>query len=100
MRVQSRAAGHVIPVSPSLVRILGRDHLAALYLRQLCYYDAHLPKDSEGYFARSVPAIERDTVLTRRQQDRVRGKLVELGWVAVRQSFCGHEFKLLRWDWI
>jgi len=87
-----------IPVRPSVVRILGNDHIAAIYFQQLRYYNDHTEKDSEGFFSKSVPTIYRDTVLTRSQQDRARRKLVALGWIAVRQSLTGLKTKLLRGD--
>lgn len=95
MRVIKRP-GPAIPVRPYIVRLLGRDFIAAIYFEQMYFYDGREPKDAEGYFDKSVATIEHDTALTRRHQDRAREKLVRLGWIDVRQSFTGGKIKLLQ----
>lgn len=86
--MRAKTKHQAIPVLPEEVRILGHDFVAAIYYRQMIYYDLHEPKDAEGYFKKSKSAISRSTALTRYQQDRARRKLVEVGWIAVRLEPC------------
>jgi hypothetical protein len=87
-----------IPVRPRIVRLLGHDHIAAIYFQQMVFYDEHCKKDGEGYFAKSIATVENDTALTREQQDRVRRKLVNLGWITVEQSSLGIRYKVFGID--
>lgn len=69
-----------IPVSPEIIRRLSGDPSAALYYRQLQYYDKYSEKD-DGWFDRSSPEIENDTGLNRRRQMSARVKLEKIGWI-------------------
>lgn len=84
--MRANKAHWVIPVYPELVRLLGRDHIAAIYYQQMVFYDGHELKDAEGFFTKSKQAIETATALTRYQQDRARSKLAQRGWLAVHRA--------------
>lgn len=96
MRVTKQRADHVVPVRPTLVRLLGRDHAAAIYYQQLLYYSKREVIDTEGFFPKSASEMEGSTALTRRQQDRAREKLARLGWIESRPAFAGLKFRVLR----
>lgn len=82
-----------IPVRPEVVRLLGHDFIAAVYLEQLLYYNAREQRyrvgGEDGYFPKSKTEIETDTALTRYQQDRARSKLIEAGFLKVKVSSAG-----------
>ena len=70
-----------IPVSPETVRYLGGDPSAALYYRQLQYYDQYAKKDPHGWFDKNSSEVENDTGLNRRRQISAREKLEKIGWI-------------------
>lgn len=92
MRVTKLQSRQAIPVYLEIVRMLGHDHLAALYFQQLRFYEGLELKDAQGYFKKNKRVFENDTELTRFQQDRARAKLTALGWIESRAD----KFKILR----
>lgn len=92
MRVTQLQSRQAIPVYLEVVRLLGDDHIAAIYYKQMVYYDENEPKDPAGFFTKTKSKVYNDTVLSRYQQDRARLKLVALGWIAAKAN----SFKILR----
>lgn len=92
MRVTTLQSGQAIPVYLEVVRMLGNDHITALYYRQLVFYDEHSDKDRDGYFEKSKPQVFNDTLLSRFKQDQSRLKLMARGWIDSK----GKKFKILR----
>lgn len=72
----------VIPFRPGLARIFG-DIPSAIYYAQLWYW-RNKGRRPDGYIYKSKLEIEQETTLTREQQDRIRKKLVGMGWLDVK----------------
>lgn len=69
---------------PHLAKELGNDIEAAIYYQQLYYWN---PKGGrkDGFIYKTKAEIYEETVLTREKQDRIRKKLVKLGWIEVKK---------------
>lgn len=75
-------AQRVIAFYPELVDILGSIH-AAIYYQQLYYWSDKGTRE-DGFIYKSKNDIEEETKLTREQQDPIRKKLVDLGWLEIK----------------
>ncbi len=69
---------------PNLARELGGIE-EALYYQQLHYWGDKGDRE-DGFIYKTVEQLEEETTLTRRQQDRVRAKLVKMGWLEVKNT--------------
>jgi hypothetical protein len=78
-----------IAYSPDIALLFG-DIPAAIFFTQLWYWSGKgIRKD--GYIYKSKEAIERETGLTRRQQDRIRPLLERFGAISVKKLMAnGH----------
>jgi hypothetical protein len=72
----------IIPFFPDLARQLG-DIPSAIFYAQLWYWKDK-GKRSDGYIYKTKKEIQEETTLTRDQQDRIRVRLVEKGWLATK----------------
>lgn len=69
---------------PELARTLGGVE-EALYYQQLHFWsDKGLRED--GFIYKTLKQLELETTLSRRQQDRIREKLVKMGWLEVKKT--------------
>ena len=73
----------VIAFHPSLARELGGIGEAIFYQQILFWSDKGTRED--GFIYKSKKEIEEETMLTERQQDPIRKKLVEKGWLEVKK---------------
>lgn len=67
---------------PRLARELG-DIASALYYQQIYFWSDKGDRE-DGYIYKSKREIEEETTLTREQQDRIRKKLEEMGWIKTK----------------
>lgn len=68
---------------PQLARELGGDIEAAIFYQQV-YYWSNKGSREDGFIYKTKEEIEQETTLTRRQQDRIRRKLVQKGWLETK----------------
>lgn len=73
-----------IAFHPQIARELGNDIESALFYQQI-YYWRDKGVRSDGFIYKTIKQIEDETILTRHQQDRVREKLIRLGWIEVKK---------------
>lgn len=69
---------------PNLARELGGIE-EALFYQQLHYWGDKGDRE-DGFIYKTVEQLEEETTLTRRQQDRVRLKLIKMGWIEVKKT--------------
>jgi hypothetical protein len=69
---------------PNLARELGGMEEAIFY--QQLYYWSDKGSLPDGWVYKTIAEIEEETTLTRRQQDRVRRKLIEDAWIEVKKT--------------
>ena len=75
--------GRPIAFLPELARKLGGIE-EALFYQQLHYWSDKGNRE-DGFIYKTIKEIEEETTLTRRQQDRVRLKLIKEGWLDVKK---------------
>lgn len=69
---------------PFLARELG-DIESAIYYQQILYWSDKGSRE-DGYIYKTVKEIEEETTLTKKQQSRIRKKLIKLGWLEVKKK--------------
>ena len=74
----------VIAFHPSLARELDGIEEAIFY--QQLYYWKDKGNREDGFIHKTIEDIEEETTLTRRQQDRIRAKLVKMGWIEIKKT--------------
>jgi ferritin len=74
-----------IAFSPDVSRALGNDIEAALFYQQMHYWSDKGERE-DGFIYKTKKDIEEETTLSIKQQDRVRKKLEELGWIETKRS--------------
>jgi hypothetical protein len=67
---------------PKLAELLG-DIPSAIYYQQLNYWSDKGSRD-DGFIYKSKHEIQEETTLTREQQDRIKAKLVKMGWLETK----------------
>jgi hypothetical protein len=75
-------ARRVIAFYPELVDLLGSIN-AAIFYQQLYYWSDKGTRE-DGFIYKSKEEIQQETKLTREQQDLIRKRLVELGWIEIQ----------------
>lgn len=70
---------HPIAFYPHLAREL-EEIPAAIFFQQLLYWSTRCGRD-DGWIYKSKDDMEEETTLTREQQDRIRKKLIDKGWI-------------------
>lgn len=74
----------VIPVFIDVSRALGDDIEAAMFFQQCCYW-AERATRTDGFFYKTKDEFKEETTLSIDKQDRIRIKLVNLGWLEVKR---------------
>ncbi len=75
----------VVAYQRGLARAIGC-HSAGLLLSQFWYWTQRLPEGRDGWFHKTMPEIEQETVMGRREQDSARKKLRDLGLLEERKQ--------------
>lgn len=73
----------IVAFNPEISKALGGDIEATLMYCQLLYWSDKGGR-GDGFIYKSKKELEEETTLTRRQQDRARQKLEEMGWIETK----------------